>query len=363
MFRAHRGIGRNSKWSLIKCNETFFMCAYFYNGKWDQWQWHTKYLSEMFSFSLLIQSCLRCVSSGRRWAAMMRIWTPSAPTRCATSSMPIKTTGCAPSTFGGGGPSASMSRSSFQCETAAASLMSQARARRPSTSTTSSLTRTRPLKFTLHGWRTPGSRWTPSQPTRAFHRWTWVAGWWRSTLRCAASALCLAPASTWPFRTTEPACPSSLCGYFSESVPALSGMELSSQRLCQELRARHWWQPEGSAYPTEKKLMCQLNFTATEMASGWYLSAAACAKLDTRQPRMALSAKVSVSVSLFLSLSFEFNLFDVMGHSFWVFEDLMLCQVEKATHWRRFHKVTLCAPPHRIFWQLLVASWYIFKEY
>lgn len=110
--------------------------------------------------------------SGRRWAVMMKTWIPSGLTKSAMFSTTIRTTGYGQSTSGVAVRSGSMLRWNSQWGTAAASLMCQAPVKRRLTFITMNQILTQPPETHRLGWRTPGSRSTLLQLTRASPRWT-----------------------------------------------------------------------------------------------------------------------------------------------------------------------------------------------
>ena len=236
----------------------------------------------MEDMCVLIYNCFFCFDSGKRWAVTTKTWTPSEHIRSAMFLTPIKTTGFEPSISGGAAPSAATWRWSSQWGTAAAFPTCPAPAKRPLTSIITSLTRTQPLEALRLGWRTPGSKWTPSQQTRASPRWTSGAESWRSTPRCAASAPCLGTASTSPFRTTAAACLSLLSASFTASALVSSQTGRFSKKHCREQKVPPWWLLAESASLTQRRWMCPLSCTVTEMENGWCPLDAAFARLGMR---------------------------------------------------------------------------------
>ena len=114
--------------------------------------------------------------SGKKSVATTKTSTPSVRTRCAMSSSPTRTIGSSPRSSTGVELTASTPRCASLCGTAAASPMSQAPARRPSTSITTRQTLSLPPRSPPSGRRHPTSKWTPLLLTRASPRWTLVAG-------------------------------------------------------------------------------------------------------------------------------------------------------------------------------------------
>lgn len=177
--------------------------------------------------------------------------------------------------------------------------MYPAHAKRLSTCTTMSPIQTRPTGTLRRGWKTRGSRLTPSQQTRAFPKWTLEAEWWRSTLRSGALALCQRTASTWPSRTTEAACRSSPSGFSTGSVLGSSPTGRCSRRRYQALRAPPSWLRGEFAFPTQRRWTCPSSSTATGMESGWCRLAAVCAKPEMRRWKTELFVEVRFPPMLF----------------------------------------------------------------
>lgn len=173
----------------------YFVLMYLNQSVFESWH-------KIYSMSL--------INSGKRWAVMMKTWTPSGRTKSVMFSTPIRTTGYGQNTSGVAVRSESTWRWSSLLGTAVAFLMFQAPVKRLLTYITMNLILIQPPEHHHRGWRTPGSRLTPLQQMRASPRSTLGAEWWRLTLRFEALAQCHGMAFTWPSKIMAAACLSSL---------------------------------------------------------------------------------------------------------------------------------------------------------
>lgn len=228
---------------------------------------------------------------------MMKTWTPSEHIRSAMFLTPTKTIGYEQNTSDVAVPSGSTWRWSFQWGTAAAFLTCQAPVKRHLTFIIMSLMQTQPLESLRLGWRTPGSKLTQLQQTRASPKSTSGAESWRLILRSAALVPCLVMASTSHSRTMVAVCLLSLSASFTGSALASSQMVHSFKKRFQEQKAPLWWLPGECAFPMQRRWMCQSSYTVMEMENGWCPSDAVYARLGMRLWRMGQSVEVGLPMS------------------------------------------------------------------
>lgn len=129
------------------------------------------YIFEDINIYLQTLTCLSFLCSlfsGKRWVAMMMPWTPSGRTKSAMYVSSTRITGYAVTSSLERTCCVYMWRWNSQCAIATAFPTSQVPAKRPSTSSTMSLTRTQPQPPALSGWRTLMWRWTLLPQMRAF---------------------------------------------------------------------------------------------------------------------------------------------------------------------------------------------------
>lgn len=205
--------------------------------------------------------------SGKRWAAMMMQWTPSGHTKCAMSAKSTRITGYAAILYHERMCCVYTLKWNSQCEIATASQTSQDPAKRPLTSSTTSPILTRPPPPALSGWRTHTWRWTLSLQIRASPSLT-LDAW---TQKWEVSGRCPKLGSTWPFRTSGPACHSFQWGFITRSAPPPSQTLPFSQRRQLEPRRRPWSLLQELVFLMPWRCQCRWSFIAMEMESGWFL--------------------------------------------------------------------------------------------
>lgn len=198
---------------------------------------------------------------------MTMLWTLSGRTKSAMYASSTRITGYAVTLSQERMCCAFMWKWNSPCETATAFRTSQVPAKRPSTSSTTSLTQTRPRPLALFGWRTLTWRWTPLLQIRASPNLS-LDVW---TQKSEVSGRCPKPASTWPFRTLALACRSYQLGSSTRNAPPPLPTLPFSQRRQRELRQRPWSLHQVLVSPMPWRCQCHWSFTAMGMASGWFL--------------------------------------------------------------------------------------------